>query len=154
MSVRSEHPQRKQPAIDADTITHETAEMISFADIIISPEDVLITLTGERTVEAGLEALAQTGPRLVCCTRGEKGVSTFANGELLPSPAFKISVRDTTGAGDVFQGALLTSLLEQVPLPETLRLANAAAAIKCRTLGGQRGIPSRGEVDSFLASRR
>jgi sugar/nucleoside kinase (ribokinase family) len=38
-------------------------------------------------------------------------------------------------------------------LAETLRLANAAAALACRRLGGQAGIPILAEVRAFLASR-
>ncbi|HLG19123.1 MAG TPA: PfkB family carbohydrate kinase [Bdellovibrionota bacterium] len=141
-------------AIDADTISHDTAEMISHAHITVSPEEVILLFTGERTVEKALKAMAKMGPRFICCTRGEKGATAVVDGEMMSASAFDISVRDTTGAGDVFQGALLVALLEKKPLSETLRLSNAAAAIKCKTLGGQRGIPGRGEVEAFLASQR
>jgi sugar/nucleoside kinase (ribokinase family) len=38
-------------------------------------------------------------------------------------------------------------------LPDAVRLANAAAALACRRLGGQAGIPTLPEVRAFLAAR-
>ena len=139
-------------AIDADTVSHDTAEMISYADVVICPVDFPEQFTGDSSMEKALKMIAGTGPKMVCCTRGEKGCTAIVEGRFYESPALDIDVRDTTGAGDVFQGALLVGLLESLSVPELLRLANAAAALKCQQLGGQKGIPSRREVEAFLAS--
>ena len=63
---------------------------------------------------------------------------------------FQVDVVDTTGAGDVFHGGFIYGLLQNWEVTEILRFANAVAALKCRDLGGRRGIPALGEVLKFL----
>lgn len=67
-------------------------------------------------------------------------------------PAFKVRAVDTTGCGDVFHGAYAAALALGVTLSERVRLATAAAALKATQPGGQRGIPTRNQVDEFLNS--
>jgi ribokinase len=67
-------------------------------------------------------------------------------------PGFRVEVRDATAAGDTFNGAFAVALAEGKPAAEALRFANAAAAISVTRVGAQASIPSRGEVDHFLAS--
>jgi ribokinase len=59
---------------------------------------------------------------------------------------------DTTGAGDVFNGALAVALAEEQPLIDAVRFANAAAAISVTRLGAQPSAPSRREVQRLLKS--
>jgi ribokinase len=96
---------------------------------------------------------------------GERLVKMGAGGAVIISRAptggishqhingFKVKVVDTTGAGDCFIGALTVALAEGRPLPEAVRFANAAAAVVCTKLGAQTAIPTRAEVDAFLAPK-
>lgn len=68
-------------------------------------------------------------------------------------PAYRVDVVDTTGCGDVFHGTYAAGLAEGLPLPDRIRLASAAAALKARRPGGQAGIPTRNEVDAFLRKK-
>ncbi len=63
---------------------------------------------------------------------------------------FRVEAVDTNGAGDVFHGACAFGELRGWPLEWTLTFANAVAAMKCRALGGRRGIPRLPEVRDFL----
>lgn len=67
-------------------------------------------------------------------------------------PAFRVRTVDTTGCGDLFQGAYAAALALGATLSERVRLARAAAALKATQPGGQRGIPTRNQVDEFLQS--
>jgi ribokinase len=58
------------------------------------------------------------------------------------APAYKIEVVDTTGAGDVWFGALLVALHKQMPLEQSARFANRAAADCCTALGASAGVKS------------
>ena len=69
---------------------------------------------------------------------------------MIESPAFQVDVRDTTGAGDVFHAAFIWGLLEGMNGARILQVANAAAAMNCRALGAQGGLPSREELEDFL----
>jgi sulfofructose kinase len=68
-------------------------------------------------------------------------------------PAFSVSVTDTTGAGDAFHGAFALMLAEGRPTPERVRVAAAAAALKCTRLGSRAGLPTRKDLDAFLATQ-
>ena len=66
-------------------------------------------------------------------------------------PGFNVEVVDTTAAGDTFNGALVAGLLEGSPLEKAIRLAHAAAAVSVTRFAAQRSIPTREEVEGFLA---
>jgi sugar/nucleoside kinase (ribokinase family) len=93
------------------------------------------------------------GPKLVCTTQGRHGAIAISKEDVFVSDGFPVECVDTTGAGDVFHGAFIVGLLKGWPLPEILKLSNAAAALKCRFLGGRKGIPSLQEALQFLAER-
>jgi sugar/nucleoside kinase (ribokinase family) len=61
-------------------------------------------------------------------------------------------VVDTTGAGDVFHAGFIYGLLQNWEVQEILRFANAVAVLKCRDLGGRKGIPTLEEVQRFVNS--
>ena len=66
-----------------------------------------------------------------------------------------MKVVDTTGAGDAFRGGFVAAWLEAgaaAEADELLRFANAVAALNCRGLGAQAGLPGTDEVRRLLAS--
>lgn len=101
-----------------------------------------------------LRRLCQGGARLAAITLGEVGAIARIGERVIESPAFPITVRDTTGAGDVFHGAFGRALILGYGPERALRTANAAAAIACQSRGAQGGLPSQAELDAFLASAR
>ena len=68
-------------------------------------------------------------------------------------PGFKVQAVDTIAAGDTFNGALMTALLEGNPLAQAIRFAHAAAAIAVTRKGDQPSVPWRNEIDDFLAQQ-
>ena len=66
---------------------------------------------------------------------------------------FTVNVVDTTGAGDVFHGALAVAIAEKQAASHALRFANAVAALKCTQKGGRAGIPNRIQTMAFLESK-
>ena len=83
-------------------------------------------------------------------TKGEKGVQFWKDGEKTVD-SHKVPVKDTTGAGDTFNGALAVELAAGKPLEEAVKLANASAALSITKLGAQGGMPTRSEVEHFLS---
>lgn len=74
-------------------------------------------------------------------------------GESRRIPGFRVQAIDTIAAGDTFNGALVTALLEGTALPEAIRFAHAAAAIAVTRKGAQPSVPWRTEIDEFLAQQ-
>jgi ribokinase len=64
---------------------------------------------------------------------------------------FKVKVVDSTAAGDAFTGALAVAHALGMPMPEALRMANAAGALCCTKLGAQPALPTRREVERLMA---
>jgi ribokinase len=60
---------------------------------------------------------------------------------------------DTVAAGDCFNGAFAVALLEGLDPWQAARFASAAAAIAVTRRGAQASMPSRADVDAFLARR-
>lgn len=117
---------------------------------------VALSRPGLASLEPGTDvvaALARLGARIpgwACVTDGENGV-WWTDGEGVSHvPAFRVAVKDTLGAGDVWHGAFALALAEGQAAPEAIRFANAAAALKCMTFGGRSGSPDRAAVMTFL----
>jgi len=102
-----------------------------------------------RAVQAA-ETLRMRGPQAVLITLGSHGVCVACGGPATHVPASTVTAVDATAAGDVFCGALAVALVENQPLEEAVRFANAAAAICVTRLGAQPSIPSRQEIERFL----
>jgi sulfofructose kinase len=99
--------------------------------------------------EEALRAVAARVRGWCCATRGAEGAIAWLDGRLLRVPALRVPVRDTTGAGDAFHGALALALARGFSREAALRYAVAAASLSCRGLGG-RSFPRRDEVDAAL----
>jgi ribokinase len=98
-------------------------------------------------------ALRERGPKKVVLKLGDQGCFYLGDeGEWL-SPGFAVEAVDATAAGDTFNAALAVGFSEGMPVRESLRLANAAAALSVTRAGAQASIPTRAEVMAFLASK-
>lgn len=106
--------------------------------------------SGTTDPEAGLRLAGEQMEGWLCVTLGGDGCLVLEEGKVRPVPAFAIEAVDTTGAGDVFHGALAVALAEGREHLAAVRFASAAAALKCTRFGGRSGIPSRVQVDRFL----
>jgi sulfofructose kinase len=98
--------------------------------------------------------LLACGARLAAVTLGDRGVVAASGADVIEVPGFAIEAVDTTGAGDVFHGAFAWALLEGGSAADILEAACAAAAMNCRALGAQGGIPGRTELEAFLQAGR
>jgi sulfofructose kinase len=91
----------------------------------------------------------------VVATQGSAGSSGFSpETGLVTASGFKVEVKGTLGAGDVFHGALVAQIIQGHSLQVAMSRANAVAALSCRGLDGQSMIPTTTELDAFLEERR
>lgn len=80
-------------------------------------------------------------------TKGEKGVEFHLNGKKTIVEAMKVEVKDTTGAGDTFNGALAVALIKNHGLRDAVCFASVAASISITKLGAQTGMPDISEME-------
>lgn len=101
-----------------------------------------------------------SGARVVVATLGPDGAVAWDGSNEHYSPGFVVPVVDTTGAGDAFRAGMIASLLAPElrtkdlgePWTKVLDFANACAALNCRAVGAQAGLPTRAEVAALVTS--
>ena len=130
--------------------------ILSTVDFIVPNEVEAQLLTGikwkgDREIRKMANRLLDMGAKNVIITLGPKGLFFKNRNEELWMKAFRVNVVDTTAAGDAFLGGLATSLSENKPIQEALKFANGAGALATTKLGAQPSLPSRRELESFLA---
>ncbi|MDX7986280.1 ribokinase [Xenorhabdus sp. 12] len=134
-------------------------QLLSLIDIITPNETEAEYLTGiavndDAGAKQAALALHDKGIETVIITLGSRGVWLSEKGkEGKIVPGFKVKAIDTIAAGDTFNGALVTRMLEGKDMLSAIRFAHAAAAIAVTRRGAQPAVPWRHEIDAFLSEQ-
>lgn len=99
---------------------------------------------------SNINELLEKYPEKLIITEGDKGVKYHNGCEIIYVPSFKVEAVDTTGAGDTFNGALATALINGYNLKDAILFANKAAAISVTKFGAQSGMPYKSEVEKYF----
>src|SRR5713101_7235781 len=138
---------------DIDNIYEGLPELLPLIDVLISSAEFPHRVTGISDERASLvEMMARYGCAIVGATLGGCGALIYCDGQFIESPAFEVPAgcRDTTGAGDAFHAGFLYGMLNDEDLETCMKLGNAVAALKCRSLGGRAALPTVDELKEFL----
>lgn len=129
-------------------------ELFSHVWLITPNQTEAEQLTGvhvetEEDASRAAEALFAKGVKNVIVTMGSKGslVCTPEGREFVPSR--KVNAIDTTGAGDVYNGALVAALSQGKSLLEAACIATLASSIAVTRLGAQTSAPYANEIDNL-----
>jgi sulfofructose kinase len=137
--------------LDADLGAREAVVgLLKLTDYAIFSAPALREFAAGATDLERLELVLTHGPRHAGVTLGGEGYVWREHGRSGHLPAFSVIVTDTTGAGDAFHGAFTLMMAEGKETTESVRLATAAAALKCTRLGARAGLPSRKELETFI----
>lgn len=133
-------------------------EILSKVELITPNEveaEVLtgITIDSKENADRAADYFFEKGVKKVLITLGGRGVYIATEEKREIIPAYKVEAIDTTGAGDAFNGGLLTALSEGKDLWEAARFANALAAIAVQRLGTTPSMPTREEIEQFLSEK-
>jgi ribokinase len=91
------------------------------------------------------------GAKNVVLKLGSRGaLSVSQHGRIERHAGFKVTVIDTTAAGDAFTAALAVGHAEGMAIHEMVRFANAAGALCCTKFGAQPALPSRKDVERLM----
>lgn len=157
-AARIAHQNQTRVILNPAPATALSDELLSLVDMITPNETEAQILTGVsvKTDEDAANAAAvlhAKGIATVLITLGSRGVWLSEQGRGQRIPGFRVEAVDTIAAGDTFNGALITALLEERPMADAVRFAHAAAAIAVTRRGAQPSVPWRDEIDSFLQSQ-
>lgn len=136
-----------------------TRDLLSNVDIITPNQTEAKLLSGISVVneETALEAakiIYQQGPQVVIITMGSAGSFVYTPSKSVLVPSYTVKAKDTTAAGDVYNGALAVSLSQGKNIFESVEYATTAAAISVTRFGAQDSAPTREEVSNFLSNNK
>jgi ribokinase len=100
---------------------------------------IAVTDVASATVAADL--LLQRGVENVVITLGSKGALLRWGSETFVQSAESVTVVDTTGAGDTFNGVFTTMVAKGHSLPQAIEIAVGAATLSVQTAGAIASIP-------------
>ncbi|MGI8746516.1 MAG: carbohydrate kinase family protein [Bryobacteraceae bacterium] len=145
--------QHKIPVtVDVDTIYHGFDRVLPNVDYLVASSEFPVQWTNQRDPFKALETIQnEYHIRVAAMTLGAHGALARVDGRFIYSPAFVVNCADTTGAGDVFHGAFCYSVLQNMPMRETLEFSNAMAALNCTALGARGGISTIADAKALIA---
>ncbi|HAE1794487.1 TPA_asm: sugar kinase [Salmonella enterica subsp. enterica serovar Ank] len=137
--------------LDGDITPQDISELVALSDHAAFSEPGLARLTGMSEAIDALKKAQMLTNGHVYVTRGSEGCNWLEKAAVRHQPGFTVEVVDTTGAGDVFHGALAFGLASGYAIEEAVRFASGVAALKCTRPGGRAGIPDCEQTRSFLS---
>jgi ribokinase len=105
-----------------------------------------IPVVDEMSAGEAATALCKKGIQTAIITLGENGALVLHKDRFTKVSAPHVQPVDTTGAGDVFNGALVVALSESYSMEEAVGFACKAASISVTRFGAQKAAPRREEL--------
>jgi len=138
----------------ADKARETLLPMIRKADIILTDSEDSEILVEERNPRKIARNLLAMGASIVVVKLGEQGALAATKDKTVRKSAFKVPVEDVIGAGDAFAAGFIASILKEEDIDKALEIANVAGALVVTVRGDIENMPSRDEVERFLAAKR
>ena len=104
-----------------------------------------------KNIEEAAKYIVSLGCKNLIITLGKKGALLTTKEKQTLIPTKEIEMKDATGAGDAFIGAVITQILEtpNKEMEEIIKLANLVGGITTTKLGALESIPTWNEVESY-----
>jgi len=142
---------------DHEELKMTILEFLPFADIVKVSDDELDFIFGTSDEKTAAETCFKEGAGVLFVTRGKNGAAVYTPDFLAETEGIPVAAVDTTGAGDAFNGAMLSRFigkplhdsLSPDKLEETLVFANKAGSITVTKKGAMAGSPTPEELELF-----
>lgn len=145
----------------AESAREAVEPLLELSTVVKLGADETEPLLGTTDIEEAADALLEGGASLALISLGPDGAFYATRDFQGRRPAFDVeTVVDATGAGDAFLAATLVHLSENggsltgmEVVREAVRRGTAAGAIACTDYGAMRALPTKRELDRFIAKR-
>jgi sulfofructose kinase len=138
---------------DLDELYPGLEDLLGNIDYLIVSRDFPCRLMNHPELETALRHMQRRyGCRLAAATLGHDGVLACDGSLLRHTPAYRVPVVDTTGAGDIFHAGFIYALLQDWPLERQLDFACAAAALNCMASGARGGIQPLDAMEKLMTT--
>jgi len=139
--------------LDIGSVRNAVDDIFPYLDFLVCADQYACHYFRTRSIEKAAAGFIKLGIPEVVVTAGTAGAYGLDKmGNRVRQHAYKVKTVDVTGAGDVYHGAFLFGLKQGWNLPQRMKFAAAAAALKCRYPGARAGIPTYHETMTFIAA--
>ncbi|TWT05281.1 sugar kinase [Planococcus sp. CPCC 101016] len=126
-------------------------EIAMHADVILPGLDEGQFMTGKEKIEDVAESLNDGKDKTIIVKIGSKGAYVHTREEQFIVDGFPISqIMDPVGAGDGFAAGIISGILKQDSLKQTVKRANAIGAMVMKVKGDFEGLPNSAAVEDFI----
>jgi sugar/nucleoside kinase (ribokinase family) len=151
--ITGAHEKGVMVSIDLDGIDENvniTDELLGNIDIVFINKNLVTDILKVTDIHEAVSMIYELGPRIVIATQGANGALLCTEGNYERVKGHELTVHDTIGAGDVFDGAFLSYYVKTNDPFISLKYANAAAALSVTGRGARGHLPGEREVLDLL----
>jgi len=137
------------------TLRRTYSRALKLSDVAMFSKDEAEYILGTNEAEEAARRALKYGIEIVGIKLGAEGsLAMSKDGKVVQTPAFKVNVVDTTGAGDGWNAGLLVGLCKGWNLEECVTVANAIGALAVTKRGAITALPCEEELNAFLKRTR
>jgi 5-dehydro-2-deoxygluconokinase len=136
--------------VPSTEVTAALQRVLPLCDLIVGTEEEILIAGGATDLTVALQVIREHTRAPIVVKRGAAGC-TIIESAAADVPGFPVEVLNVLGAGDAFLSGLLCGWLNGRSLIESARLGNACGALVVSRHGCTPAMPSRVELDDFLA---
>ena len=148
--------------LDAAEYNKPTVELCRYCKHIIASQSFVESFTGIKAdftnpttlLEMYKKFAAKYPNNNVVVTLKDHGAMYLDNNQIKVMPGLKLdSIKDATGAGDIFRAAYVAGLSRGYELEKIIRIANIASGLSLKTIGAKESVPLFSDVASYYESK-
>ena len=124
-------------------------DILQYVDVFLPNENELMLITGKDNVKDALEYAGKL-VSLIAVKCGADGAYVYNKGEISKCDAMKITVADTVGAGDSFNGGFIYGFLSGLSIDECLKAGTTCGSLNASMPGGTAGQPGIEDLGKYL----
>ena len=127
-------------------------EFIADSDIVKLSDEEAMLISGIENIEEAARSIVELGCKSLIVTLGKIGALVTTKETQVLVPTKKIEMKDATGAGDAFIGAVLAQILNEPnkDIFEIVKLANIVGGLTTTRIGALESIPTWDEVFEYM----
>ena len=125
---------------------------LQWVDVVLGNETELSMLTANDDAQQQVRNLFDSGVKLVVRKLGPKGVEAHTSVQSFSMRPFPLPVVCAVGGGDGFAAGFLYGLFRGLPIQESLRYGNAAAAVVVSQVTCSEAMPRLPELEKVIHS--
>ncbi len=148
-------PNIRKELLSDDSIYSIVNEVVENANVLLPGVEELLLLTGENTVEAAVEkSFENLDLEIIALKKGSKGSMIYTRDQVVVMGVYEVEQLDATGAGDCFDGAFITGLIEGKDLFDAARMGAAAGALNAAAFGPMEGDISVESINKIIEENK